>query len=262
MLINNFLTSRKSDRNFKNKSVKKETVERLKQVFNLAKNDVVNFEFFENGKAVLDILKGYAGYNGVMVSAPAYIAVSFDDKCPKNKVTAMYKAEEVLSLLTSEDLGSCWIGLFDTPDDVKIKAFGHKDVSLILAVGYPKPSNPFVKEEMSERLPVEKIVFKDNFDTNIEYDELEKLGLDAVFYYVRFAPSTLNSQPWRFVLKGNKVELYLKEINGKLYYEDMGIILYYLEQMYNMSSNRELDWSLEDEFKLENGMVKIATINL
>lgn len=261
MLISNFLTSRKSDRHFKSKNLKSETVSRLEQVFEMTKNDSVEFKLYKDGKAVYKALDGNAGYNGVMIEAPSYVLVSFKGDTNKDKVVGMYKAEEVISLLQKEDLGSCWIGLFDTKDEVKQEAFGRTDADLILAVGYPKPKNPFVSEEKSERLPVEKIVFKGELGNEIDIEELEQLGIDEVFYYARFAPSTKNLQPWRFLIDKNIVTLYLKEIDGKLYYEDMGIIMYYFEQMYNMTAHKG-EWKLEDSFVIKDGYVKIATMNI
>lgn len=261
MLISNFLTSRKSDRHFKNKKINKDSLSRLEQVFNLMDNESVSFKLYENGKDVFEALDGHAGYNGVMIEAPAYITVTFKGDSNKDKVVGMYKAEDVISLLEKEGLGSCWIGLFNTSESVKEKAFQNKHANLILAVGYPKPKNPFVQEEKSERLPVEDIVFNEEIGNPISIDELEQLGLDDVFYYARFAPSTLNSQSWRFVIRQNQVVLYLKEVNGKLYYEDMGIIMYYFEQMYNMTFHKG-EWKLEDNFVMHDGYVKIATMNI
>lgn len=59
-------------------------------------------------------------------------------------------------------------------------------------------------------------------------EELENRGLGDIFYYVRFAPSSLNKQPWRFILDGDKLFLLLKyEKDEKPSLVDAGIIMYY-----------------------------------
>lgn len=54
MLVSNFLTSRKSDRHFKNKKINKDSLSRLEQVFNLMDNESVSFKLYENGKDVFE----------------------------------------------------------------------------------------------------------------------------------------------------------------------------------------------------------------
>lgn len=263
MLMNNFLGSRKSVRHFKSKSISKATVEKINNLIRVFNSDKGNsFAFHENGKAIYDGLNGHAGYNGVMISAPSYISVDFGASSDREKVIGMYNAEDIITFLESEGLGSCWIGLFDTADDIKTKVFGNEHkANLLLAIGYPKARNPFVVEEASERKPVDEIVFDGSFDNPVDINMLEQRGLDDLFYYVKFAPNTLNSQTWRFLMKNNSVELYLKEFDGKYFFEDAGIIMYYFERLYNMTGF-DKKFEVEKEFKEENGIIKIATINL
>lgn len=263
MLMNNFLSSRKSVRNFKSRSLSKDTAEKIKnliRVFNSKNADA--FEFFEEGKVIFNGLQGHAGYNGVMIEAPSYISVDLGHSSDRDKVIGMYDAEELITFLDSEGLGYCWVGLFDTPAEVVQKLFGneHKP-NIVLAIGYPKARNPFVVEEASERKPVEDIVFDGSLDNSIDLTTLKQRGLDDLFYYIRFAPNTLNSQTWRFVVNKNSVDLYLTEYDGKYFYEDAGIIMYYFERLYNMTGF-DKEWKVCEELKPENGFVKIATIEL
>ena len=88
----------------------------------------------------------------------------------------------------------------------------------------------------------------------MDFAILEERGLDDLFYYVKFAPSTKNSQPWRFVLKGTHVELYLKEIDQRVEYMDAGIIMYYFQILasYMGIYNK---WTLAEDLNTKN-MVK------
>ncbi|MCI5675394.1 MAG: nitroreductase family protein [Ezakiella sp.] len=265
MLINNFLSSRKSVRSFKSRKIGASACEKIREmlrIYNADKSDSNIFFFHENGENIAQSLNGYAGYNGVMIDAPSYISIDLGSSSDRERVMGMYRAESLISFLENEGLGSCWVGVFDTPKEVLDKVFGSSHTpTMLLAIGYPKPANPFVVSEASERKPVDEIVFKDEIGNKIELQELEMRGLDDLFYYVRFAPNTLNSQTWRFVLKGNEIELYLTDHNGKYYYEDAGIIMYYFERMYELAGYKK-NWKVFDEFEDVNGYKKIATISL
>ena len=85
-----------------------------------------------------------------------------------------------------------------------------------------------------------------------------------LFYYVKFAPSTQNSQPWRFVLKNDRVILYLEEVNGKINYMDAGIIMYYfriLVAYLGLNNEWDLAENLNDENTI-NGYKEIASYKL
>ena len=77
-----------------------------------------------------------------------------------------------------------------------------------------------------------------------------------IFYYVRFAPSVRNLQPWRFLLKDNNIELLLAYKNwDKSLLMDAGIIMYYFEILANsqgIKSNWQLVESMNDEYKVED----------
>ena len=53
-----------------------------------------------------------------------------------------------------------------------------------------------------------------------------------MFYYVRFAPSVLNKQPWRFLVNKDSVVLLLKYNKDESpMLMDAGIIMYYFEAL-------------------------------
>lgn len=265
MLMTNFLSSRKSTRNFKSRDVSANTMEKLKDVFrsiNVDREKAITFHIYDDGKAIFKGLNGHAGYNGVMIDAPAYITLELAGASDREVVLGMYRAEEMISLLEEEGLASCWISLFDTPAEVKEKVFGYGvSPDLLLAVGYPKARNPFVAEETTERLPVDDIVYGGTYGQPITLETLEKMNLDDLFYYVRFAPSTLNSQTWRFVVQDQRISLYLVESKGKYYFADAGIMMYYFEKMLSMVGYHG-KWQLVDQLVPQNGICHIADIAL
>jgi nitroreductase len=143
-----------------------------------------------------------------------------------------YFMEKLITELNDLGIGTCWISLNNVNSELKEKAFGEDSERLnyLLAIGYPKPKSPFAQEPFSERIGVEEMVYINNLDKNASISELENRGLGDLFFYVRFAPSTLNKQPWRFILHDDYVELLLVD-DGDINYIDAGIIMYYFEEL-------------------------------
>ena len=106
------------------------------------------------------------------------------------------------------------------------------EINYILAIGYGKARNPFINDSFSDRIGVEEIVFTDKIGNHANVDDLENRGLGDLFYYIRFAPSTLNKQPWRFLLERDKVTLLIKYNKGEEpNLIDAGIVMYYFESL-------------------------------
>ena len=77
-----------------------------------------------------------------------------------------------------------------------------------------------------------------------------------MFYYIRFAPSSYNNQPWRFVLKDHKVILLLAySSEEQLNLTDAGIIMYYFESLVNPWDHNK--WKLIDKPDYEDENIDI-----
>ena len=130
----------------------------------------------------------------------------------------------------------------------------------LLAIGHPVAKNPFIDEPFSSRVGIEDIVFKDEIGKVVSVDELESRGLDDLFYYVRFAPSSYNKQPWRFVLKDHKVILLMAYSNDEeLNLADAGIIMYYFESLAKAIGINS-KWELIDENNIKDEECKYKYI--
>lgn len=239
MIMANFLKTRKSVRDFKNKEVNSEKLEELKKVLeDLVDQEEyknkIKFKLYENGKYVYDNLKGIGGYSGVMIKSPHYISMDLLDNDEKTIMYGAYYAEELISALNKNGLETCWVSVNQLEDDLRAKVFGDftNTIDYVLAFGYAKARNPFVQEKFSERLGLEELVYDRVVDQHLDIDELERRGLGDIFFYIRFAPSVRNLQPWRFVLEENKVELYIKFNEGDTpSFIDAGVVMYYFEQL-------------------------------
>ena len=77
MLMSDFLLTRKSVRTFKNKKLDKRSIEEVEKIItdiNTAEEHT-EYKLFLNGDEISERLEGKAGYAGVMIKAPAYIAM-------------------------------------------------------------------------------------------------------------------------------------------------------------------------------------------
>ncbi len=238
MIMSNFLRNRKSVREFKKKQVDKESLGIIKSNLNsiLQENDLkgIKFNLYEDGDLIFENLEGKGGYAGVMIKAPHYIGLEISDYREENLVYGAYFMEKIISDLNNIGLGTCWITITEDLKASELEALGYWSDRLeyMLAFGYEKLRNPFQIEQFSERISVEEIVYDGKIGRPVKIDDLETRGLMDIFYYIRFAPSNKNLQPWRFLLGENKVDLLLtydKWDDSLLV--DTGIIMYYFDNL-------------------------------
>lgn len=255
MLMNNFLRSRKSTRDYKNKKVSPEVLDKINGILQELENEYpsgdIKFKLYEYGENIYNGLKGIAGYSGVMIESPHYITVDLKNKSDKNTIYSAYYMEKLVTELTKLDISTCWVSVYNVDMDRRKAIFGDAitDVNFVLALGYPKRKNPFIPEPFSERMGVEEIVYSEELGNKIDMEYLEERGLDDVFYYLRFAPSIKNAQPWRFILTGDKIHLLVKFEEGENPpLIDAGISMYYIEKLLELQGTK-------NQFKLLDGFL-------
>lgn len=249
MLMSDFLMTRKSVRNFKNKDIKGDDVETIKALI-VKSNEMLkdaSFIFFEDGKKIAKALDGKAGYGGVMIEAPSYIGLHTVKESPENLLEGAYYIEKLISDLRNLGLGSCWVTLSRAEDVDHKGIFGVQEgcVKFLLAIGYPPREFLFGQSSApAPKIGVEEFVFKGELGKKMEMDELENLGLADIFYFTRMAPSSHNKQPWRFVIKDSKLEFYLEDVETLDDYVDAGIVRYYFDALAGttgIKTNWEMD---------------------
>lgn len=238
MLMTNFLKKRKSVREFKSKKVNSELLGEIKLYLDsLEKEEAtgsIKFNLYNNGEKIYEGLKGIGGYSGVMIQSPHYIGLELMNNEERSQIYSSYYMEKLITKLNGMGLDTCWVSVKDVDNNTKKEVFKDLtgEVNYILAIGYGKPRNPFVNETFSERIGVEELVFDKEIGHHANIDDLENRGLGDLFYYVRFAPSTLNKQPWRFLLEKDKVTLLIKYNKGEEpNLVDAGIVMYYFEAL-------------------------------
>lgn len=260
MPLRKILNKRKSIREFKEKAVHLETLQRILSDVQYRDNLVENTDLepilLEDGDWAYSILDGITGYNGHMIKAPHYV-LFLSNEIENHQIQTGYFAESLMFDMAQDDIDSCWINVPEDGTEVK-KALGitdEREAAALIAIGYKKWEkkvvNPvdtggnysradmeIVDDNTSYRMKAEDLVYLEDWGKHPTLEELQSYGLDDVFYYVRFAPSTLNRQPWRFLLKNKKIYLAIlmdQNLNHEFDMLEAGIAMFYLERI--MSEN-------------------------
>lgn len=230
------LEKRKSCRDY----IKKELVaEDRRNLFSLLQaphpmGNVPGYElvFVEDGERAAIKLGGFAGYSGVMIEAPHYLAVFSKDDPDSVRKTA-YAVEGIILKMLTMGIGSCWITVLDShAAKISMGWRGKDELVALVALGYPKESNYFsrlfsnlkhplvnplkegytglnleTKNDIPLREETSSFVYLDRWGNSTDYDELERRGLDRVYYYLKYAPSWGNRQPWKFIVDHDDIIL-------------------------------------------------------
>lgn len=247
MLTQNFLKSRTSTRDFKEEKLSNDLIEKLnKEMSDSALKhgeEDINFALLTNCEEVYQKLQGFAGYKGIMIKAPAYIALNTLNNKPETYVKAAYAMEELITKLNELSLGNCWITLSEVSEEIKKSALKYEngDVSILLAIGHPMDES-LKEHKYYDRLANSDLVYLDNFNQAASDEDLEQRGLSSIFDYAKYAPSAYNSQPWRFLIQGDKLSIYIKDYAGTVNLIDAGIIMYYIDELgKTIASNSKWD---------------------
>lgn len=151
------------------------------------------------------------GMYGYVKNVPAYVTASTKNT-KEGLVDLGFMFEKLILSLVQRGFGTVWLsGDFDNAD---LENFARQGdiVPVLSPVGYPGYKRSLkerflrMKQEATDRKPAGDIFFKDSFD--IPYPKEEELY--EVLELVRIAPSALNKQPWRILVKDNKIHCYLE----------------------------------------------------
>ncbi|UHR02629.1 nitroreductase [Peptoniphilus sp. GNH] len=238
MVMTNFLQQRRSCRDFQRRILGRDKIEfakkTIEEISNSEEGKGLFFKLFENGKVIYEALQGKAGYAGVMINAPHYIAMGLENDEAITKLRAGYSLEKLNSKITSHEVKTCWVTVTQVAPEIKKAIFGEggEKVAYVIAMGLPMAQEIFSPEAVSSRKPLNEYVFSEKLGQKSDVQELENLGLLNILSSVRFAPSHRNSQPWIFLVNSPKVEIYTfnnREVKRNLV--DLGVVMYYFEAM-------------------------------
>lgn len=254
---------RRSTREFKQKKLSEKdqqyVFDQLESLPMIGDNASVEFRFISDGASVAYHLEGLAGYFGMMIYAPHYIALLCGENDVCNKITGYLGEWFVLNAL-KQGIGTCWIEIKDS-DAVKsiLRIESPKKIAALIAVGYSKKelqqSNFYnvtkggslstltdlgypninayeTKAPVSIRKSITEFVYLNNWGNLARIEDLENLGIHEALFYMRLAPSFENRQPWVFVLKNDEIDLCVEKsdrIPMTIQGIDAGIAMLYFE---------------------------------
>ena len=159
-------------------------------------------------------------------------------RVPHTEEAVGYSMEKLVLYAQSLGIGTVWIG--GTMDraafERAMELGGDEIMPCVSPLGYPAKKLS-VKESLmrkgvkaDSRLAFEELFFDGSFD--VQLTEKKAGGLAGVLETVRWAPSAVNKQPWRVVVKENAAHFYLKrnkgfisEAVGDMQKIDLGIVL-------------------------------------
>ena len=214
MITAETMLTRKSVRSYDGRAVAPETLEKVKAFAAGVQNPFgipVSFVFLDAQEQGLS--------SPVLTGEPLYVAGKVA-KVPYADVAFGFSMEELLLYALSLGLGSVWIG-----GTMKREAFERaaglgpgERMPCVSPLGYPAAKRSLRENIMRRgcgadgRLPGEKLFFDDCFDTPLVGQALEPVG--DLLELVRWAPSAVNKQPWRIVLKDGRFHFYLRHDRG------------------------------------------------
>lgn len=179
----------------------------------LSPEQKVRYEIVNNLESRLNPAKKLLGEK-----VPYYFLV-YGKKTDDYLINAGYVLEQIVLYMTAKGLGTCYLGLkkFKSTDDLEP----------VIAVAFGKPKKNFYEEENTKahRKALGELCC---FKTVVSEEIKEIMGA------ARLAPSSMNSQPWRFVVYENRVHLFCRKEAAapaairRLHLIDMGIVLAHL----------------------------------
>lgn len=233
-------------------NLKNEIISYFPKAKNLLDNVKTEIKILNNSE-VYDALNGKAGYNGIMINAPHYIII-YSEKADNYIENSGYKASDIILKATDLGLNTCFITMSDREEISKILNIPEgMEITALIALGYKEKDLKNVSNDTkaggnyskanvniadtapSYRKDLEELVFSESFGNSATIDELMNIGIFEPLRTVLFAPSALNSQPWRFILKGGKVFIAVEDTLHTSSYDEkisLGALMHYFQSVF------------------------------
>ena len=280
------IQNRKSVREFSDRYVSFEDIEKIKTYYNHHVRRLlpeVETELRMFGLDARAVLEGAAGYKQFLVGSPQYM-VLLSAKGPNSGENAGYIMEDLILKLTDMGLDSCWMTFTDS-EYVKtaLEIDSPLEVAAIAAFGYgvkttkrlrlnvlsmSKVDVAAQRQYFAPKKGVSDLVFLNGWGSRQGVEEFIGFYDDMLweaFYAASLSPSYLNRQPYGFVLRDGRVYLvqvpdeHTDEIDGRL---GLGIVLLHFSAVAEQWAGK-VAWSFEDKaLELPDGYKVIASAAL
>ncbi len=131
-----------------------------------------------------------------VVQAPYYLQLYSEEK-QDMEVNAGYIAEQLSLFLCTRGAGSCILGSAREKSGREVSG-----MTPVVAIAFGLEKEKAGQPHEAKRLPMESLWVK---------KEEPKPWINEVLSAARLAPSAFNSQPWRFVVYGNRLHIFAKK---------------------------------------------------
>ncbi len=232
------IKKRKSTRKYLDEKLNKETLDSIEEQIsktNTLFKSKIDAELIER-KKIDNKVGGIIGDYG-KIKSPYYLVLSTNDS-EEELIDIGYFGEKIVLELTKKNLGTCWIGKVGDKEGIMNKLELNTTPTALIAIG--KAKNKAHRQNNPNRKNLNELIIEG------VPNQLDKYILE----HVRYSPSAVNQQPWRFKIKEKRIDFYLsnkglvkrllKKIGNlkQLNYIDMGIALRHA-QLTKKEKNKE-----------------------
>lgn len=187
---------RKSVRNYINDALSPQMLQDILTQFEEIKG---LFGGIETELAIFDNRKGQYKMLGMLgVKAPYYLVLYSEEK-DRALMNAGYLMEQLSLYLYTRGIGSCFVG--SPVLKKKYQRRDNKKMMVVLAFGKAKGSC-IRKQIEAKRLTLKELCV---------YKETPRQWMNQLLDLARMAPSSMNSQPWRFVVFDSRIHIFSKK---------------------------------------------------
>ncbi|MCI6676891.1 MAG: nitroreductase family protein [Clostridiales bacterium] len=215
MKLYDAIYKRRSVRKFQMTPLEDGKIDKMKQFIQNVQPFTPNLMYEVEIVALPKEVKGY-----FIVKAPYYIVFSSEKHADAYK-NAGYILEQIVLYLTARGIGTCYQGAAKIPEQL-LKTPDSMESLMIVAFGNPKNEWKQV-DTTQKRFPIKQLTHWETNPTDSYMKILEAASL---------APSSFNSQPWRFAVEENQIHIFQKKnflsSVQKLNEVDMGICMQHL----------------------------------
>lgn len=187
---------RKSVRNYTNEALSTQVLEDILVQFDEIKG---LFGGIETELAIFDNREGQCRMLSMLgIKAPYYLVLYSEEK-DKALMNAGYLLEQLSLYLCTRGLGSCFVG-----SPFLKKKYVHRENKKMMAVlAFGKAKGSWTRKPAeAKRLPLSEMCV---------YKEAPRQWMKQLLDAARMAPSSMNSQPWRFVVFDNRIHIFSKK---------------------------------------------------
>lgn len=217
--------TRKSTRDFKDKAVSASIIKEVTEYFKVCKKLVpeIDVELMVIDPKVSPQMNGCAGYQDFLIEAPHYMLLT-SDKTDYYLENAGFIGEDLVLKLTELGIASCWVTITDSQKlKERLRIFGDKVPVALIAFGYENSissvkrldilnrSNVILKKRSNYEAPklyIDDSLYSEDMGIKADHSVLDHYtDLYQALVSACCAPSFLNRQPYRFVIKNGTLML-------------------------------------------------------